>query len=220
VVKSGSAVLMPWIDSVPAVVEAWYPGEEDGAAVAAVLLGDVDPSGKLPLSFPRSVDQTLAAHPEQYPGVDGVVHYSEGLEVGYRAYAAHNVTPLFPFGFGLSYTQFKFDCLSVKQEPDNHATVRFTIANTGQRAGAEVAQLYLGFPPIAEGNEPPLQLKAFQKVMLKPGESKTVELKLDPRSFSYWSEKAHAWQVATGEFQVMVGDSSADTPLKASLTIR
>jgi beta-glucosidase len=219
VVKSGSAVLMPWIDSVPAVVEAWYPGEEDGAAVAAVLLGDVDPSGKLPLSFPRSVDQTLAANPEQYPGVNGAVQYSEGLDVGYRAYAANNVTPLFPFGFGLSYTQFKFDALAVKQQPGNQATVTFTVTNTGQRAGAEVAQLYLGFPPIAEGNEPPLQLKAFRKVALNPGESKTVELKLDPRSFSYWSEKAHAWQVAPGDFQIMVGDSSANTPLKASLTI-
>ena len=220
VVKSGSAVLMPWIDSVPAVLEAWYPGEEDGAAVAAVLLGDVNPSGKLPLSFPRSVDQTLAANPEQYPGVNGAVHYSEGLDVGYRAYAASNVTPLFPFGFGLSYTQFKFDALAVKQQPGNQATVTFTVTNTGQRAGAEVAQLYLGFPPIAEGNEPPLQLKAFRKVALNPGESKTVELKLDPRSFSYWSEKAHAWQVAPGDFQIMVGDSSANTPLKASLTIK
>lgn len=220
VVKSGSAVLMPWIDSVPAVLEAWYPGEEDGAAVAAVLLGDVDPSGKLPLSFPRSVDQTLAANPEQYPGVNGAVHYSEDLEVGYRAYAAHNVTPLFPFGFGLSYTQFKFDGLTVKQQPGNIATATFTVTNSGQRAGAEVAQLYLSFPPIAEGNEPPLQLKAFQKVMLKPGESKTIELKLDPRSFSYWSEKAHGWQVAQGEFQIMVGDSSANTPLKGGISIQ
>lgn len=220
VVKSGSAILMPWIDSVPAVLEAWYPGEEDGAAVAAVLLGDVDPSGKLPLSFPRSVDQTLAANPEQYPGVDGEVHYTEGLDVGYRAYAAHNATPLFPFGFGLSYTQFKFDGIGVKQQPGNHATVTFTLTNTGQRAGADVAQLYLGYPSIAEGNEPPLELKAFQKVVLKPGESKKVALELDARSFSYWSEKAHAWQLAPGDFQIMVGDSSADTPLKANLTIQ
>ncbi len=219
VVKSGSAVLMPWIDSVPAVVEAWYPGEEDGAAVAAVLLGDVNPSGKLPLTFPRSADQTLAANPEQYPGMDGTVHYSEGLDVGYRAYAAHNATPLFPFGYGLSYTTFHFDGLSVKQQPGEKATVSFKVTNTGQRAGAEVAQLYLGFPAIAEGNEPPIQLKGFRKVMLKPGESKTVQLELDPRSFSYWSEKTHAWQVAPGDFQVMVGDSSANTPLKASLTI-
>jgi beta-glucosidase len=221
VLKSGSAILMPWIGDVAAVLEAWYPGEEDGAAVAAVLLGDVNPSGKLPISFPRAVDQTLAAHPEQYPGVDGTVHYTEGLDVGYRGYDAHNATPLFPFGFGLSYTQFSFAGLKVAQQPGSaNATVTFTVTNTGQRAGAEVAQLYLGFPPIAEGNEPPIQLKGFRKIDLKPGESKPVELKLDAHAFSYWSEKAHAWQVAPGEFQILVGDSSASTPLKSSVTVR
>ena len=221
VVKSGSAVLMPWIDSVPAVLEAWYPGEEDGHAVADVLTGKVNPSGKLPLSFPRSVEDTLASNPEQYPGVNGVAHYSEGLEVGYRGYTAHKITPLFPFGFGLSYTQFSFDALKVtKPTAGANATVTFKVTNTGNRAGAEVAEVYLGFPAIDEGNEPPLQLKAFSKVMLNPGESKTVEVKLDERAFSFWSEKAHAWTVAPGEFQVMVGDSSANTPLKASLTVR
>ena len=221
VLKTGSAILMPWINDVAAVLEAWYPGEEDGAAVAAVLLGDVNPSGKLPLSFPRSVDQTLAASPEQYPGVDGTVHYSEGLEVGYRAYAARNATPLFPFGFGLSYTKFSFAGLKVTQQPGSaNATVSFTVTNTGQRDGADVAQLYLGFPQIDEGDEPPIQLKGFRKVELKAGESKSVELKLDARAFSYWSEKSHAWQVAPGEFKITVGDSSASTPLKSSVTIR
>ncbi|MGD0479904.1 MAG: glycoside hydrolase family 3 C-terminal domain-containing protein [Terracidiphilus sp.] len=221
VVKSGSAVLMPWIDSVAAVLEAWYPGEEDGHAVADVLTGKVNPSGKLPLSFPRSVEDTLASNPEQYPGVNGVAHYSEGLEVGYRGYTAHNIPPLFPFGFGLSYTEFKFDGLKVTKQPgSDNATVSFKVTNTGKRAGAEVAEVYLGFPAIAEGNEPPLQLKAFSKVLLNPGESKTVEVKLGTRAFSYWSEKAHAWTVAPGEFQVMVGDSSANTPLNANLTVR
>ena len=221
VLKTGSAILMPWINDVAAVLEAWYPGEEDGAAVAAVLLGDVNPSGKLPLSFPRSVDQTLAASPEQYPGVDGTVHYSEGLEVGYRAYAARNATPLFPFGFGLSYTKFSFAGIKVTQQPGSaNATVSFTVTNTGQRDGADVAQLYLDFPQIDEGNEPPIQLKGFRKVELKAGESKPVELKLDARAFSYWSEKSHAWQVAPGEFKITVGDSSASTPLKSSVTIR
>ncbi len=221
VVKSGSAILMPWIASVPAVLEVWYPGEEDGNAVADVLLGKVNPSGKLPLTFPRSVEDTLASNPEQYPGVNGEVHYSEGLDVGYRAYTAHQIAPLFPFGFGLSYTQFSFDGLKVSQLPGSaNATVSFAVENTGKVAGAEVAQLYLAFPEIAEGNEPPIQLKGFQKVMLNPGERKTVELKLDKRAFSYWSEKAHDWQVAKGEFEVMVGDSSANLPLKANLTVR
>jgi len=221
VVKSGSAVLMPWIDSVPAVLEAWYPGEEDGHAVADVLTGKVNPSGKLPLSFPRSAEDTLASNPEQYPGVNGVAHYSEGLEVGYRGYTAHKITPLFPFGFGLSYTEFSFDGLKVSKQPgSDSATVSFKVTNTGKRAGAEVAEVYLGFPAIEEGSEPPVQLKGFSKVILNPGESKTVEVKLDARAFSYWSEKAHAWTVAPGEFQVMVGDSSANTPLKANLTVR
>ncbi len=220
VLKTGSAVLMPWIDSVPAVLEAWYPGEEDGHAVADVLLGKVNPSGKLPITFPRSVDETLAANPEQYPGVNGVVEYKEGLEVGYRAYTAHNVTPLFPFGFGLSYTQFRFDQLVVKHESGRAgAIVTFRVTNAGQRDGAEVAQLYLGFPPIAEGNEPPIQLKGFRKVMLKPRESKTIELHLDARSFSYWSEQSHSWQVAPGAFEIMAGDSVTNTPLKTTLTI-
>ncbi len=164
VVKSGSAILMPWIDNVAAVLEAWYPGEEDGHAVADVLFGAVNPSGKLPLSFPRSVEDTLASNPEQYPGVNGTAHYSEGLEVGYRAYIAHNIPPLFPFGFGLSYTQFSFDGLKVSRRRGSaNATVTFRVTNTGKRAGAEVAQLYLGFPAIAEGNEPPRQLKGFQE---------------------------------------------------------
>ncbi|MFZ1938380.1 MAG: glycoside hydrolase family 3 C-terminal domain-containing protein [Terracidiphilus sp.] len=220
VVKSGSAILMPWLDSVAAVLEAWYPGEEDGRAVAAVLMGDASPSGKLPLTFPRSVEDTLASNPQQYPGVDGEVQYSEGLEVGYRAFTAHNIPPQFPFGFGLSYTQFRFDGLNVTQQTGGGTTtVSFRVTNTGKRAGADVSQLYLGFPPIAEGNEPPIQLKGFQKVMLKPGESKTIALKLDQRSFSYWSEKSHSWQVAGGDFQILVGDSSANTPLKATLTM-
>ena len=120
--------------------------------------------------FPRSVEDTLASNPEQYPGVNGVAQYSEGLEVGYRALTAHNIPPLFPFGFGLSYTQFSFDGLKVSKQPGSaNATVSFKVTNTGKRAGAEVAEVYLGFPAIDEGNEPPLQLKAFSKVMLNAG---------------------------------------------------
>lgn len=221
VVKSGSAVLMPWIDEVPAVLEAWYPGEEDGNAVADVLTGKVDPSGKLPLTFPRSVDQTFAANSEQYPGINGAVRYTEGIDVGYRGYTAHHVTPLFPFGFGLSYTTFSFSGLKVEHAPGSKdATVSFRVTNTGKVPGAEVAQLYLGFPNVAAGNEPPIQLKGFRKVMLVPGESKTVTLQIDPHSFSYWSVQSHAWKVARGRFLVMVGDSSANTSLKGSITIQ
>lgn len=220
VLKSGSAVLMPWLQDVPAVLEAWYPGEEDGNAVAAVLLGAVNPSGKLPLTFPRKLEDTLASKPNQFPGDGTNVHYSEGLEVGYRAYTVHNVSPLFPFGFGLSYTTFRFDDLRVATQSRAHMTVSFSVTNTGQRPGAEVAQLYLDFPSIPDGDEPPRQLKGFRKVMLQPGESKTINLPLDPRAFSFWSESLHTWQIAPGKFHLMVGDASTNTPLNTTLNVK
>jgi beta-glucosidase len=218
VLKSGSAVLMPWIDAVPAVLEAWYPGEEDGNAVADVLFGKVNPSGKLPLTFPASLDQTLARNPAQYPGDGTTVHYAEGIEVGYRGYDEQHIHPLFPFGFGLSYTTFSYSGLTVHPGPGHDTAIaRFTLTNTGTRAGAEVAQLYVGFPAIAEGNEPPRQLKAFRKVMLAPGESRMIELPLDARAFSYWSTTAHDWKLASGRFTIFVGGSSEDTPLHCTI---
>jgi beta-glucosidase len=220
VLKSGSALLMPWIEDVPAVLEAWYPGEEDGNAVADVLLGKVNPSGKLPLTFPRAVADTLAKNPDQFPGDGTTVHYSEDLEVDYRAVNAQHLLPLFPFGFGLSYTSFRFDDLTANVTPRKpEASVRFRITNTGTRAGAEVAQLYLTYPPIAEGDEPPRQLKSFQKVLLQPGESRTIEMKLNARTFSFWSVKTHNWQVVPGEFKLFVGDSSTDLPLAGTVEI-
>ncbi len=220
VLKSGSAVLMPWLGEVAAVLEAWYPGEADGDAVADVLFGEVNPSGKLPLTFPRSADDTLAKNKDQYPGDGMTVHYSEGLNVGYRADHANGTEPLFPFGFGLSYTTFHFSGLRVAASSDGGATVSFLLTNTGKIAGAEVAQIYVDYPAIAEGNEPRGQLREFRKVMLAPGESKAIELKLTSRSFSYWSEQSHAWERVAGKFTFHVGDSSADTPLTATLQIR
>ena len=220
VLKSGSALLMPWIEDVPAVLEAWYPGEEDGNAVADVLLGKVNPSGKLPLTFPRSVADTFAKNPGQFPGDGTTVHYSEDLEVGYRAVNAQHLAPLFPFGFGLSYTSFRFDDLAANATQGKpEAVVRFRVTNTGKRAGAEVAQFYLTYPSIAEGDEPPRQLKGFQKVLLQPGQSRTIEMKLNARTFSFWSVKAHNWQVVPGEFKIFVGDSSADLPLSGTVEI-
>ena len=220
VLKSGSAVLMPWLEDVPAVLEAWYPGEEDGNAVADVLLGKVNPSGKLPLTFPRKIEDTLAGKPDQFPGDGTTVQYSEGLEVGYRAYNSPAITPLFPFGFGLSYTEFRFDSLRVTARSNGQADVSFRITNTGRRAGAEVAQLYLDFPPIAEGNEPLNQLKDFRKVMLKPGESTTIDLSLNPRSFSFWSESLHAWKTAPGHFHLKVGNSSVNPELETTVEVK
>lgn len=219
VIKSGSAVLMPWIDHVAAVLEAWYPGEEDGNAVADVLLGQINPSGKLPITFPKREEDTLASHPDQFPGDGTTVHYSEGLEVGYRAYQAQHVEPLFPFGFGLSYTTFALSDLQVERHADS-VKVSLSVTNTGNREGAEVAQLYLTYPPIAEGNEPPHQLRGFTKVLLQPGQSRKVAFELQPRDLSWWSEKSHRWQQAHGEFVFSVGNSSANTPLEARLTVQ
>ncbi|MGA8530530.1 MAG: glycoside hydrolase family 3 C-terminal domain-containing protein [Acidobacteriaceae bacterium] len=221
VLKSGSALLMPWIDSVAAVLEAWYPGEEDGNAVADVLFGDVNPSGKLPMTFPKSVDQTFARNPEWYPGNGQEVHYDENLEVGYRWYQSQHLTPLFPFGFGLSYTTFSIsDLRAIPAAGKTYAEqVELTVTNTGHRAGAEVAQVYLKFPSIPEGDEPPLRLVAFRKVTLAPGESKRITLPLDARAFSYWSVADHAWRIESGDYTIKAGDSSANLPLATSITL-
>jgi beta-glucosidase len=189
--------------------------------VADVLTGKVDPSGKLPLTLPRRVGQILAANPEQHPGVDGTAHYTEGIDVGYHIYAARDIKPLFPLGFGPSYTTFSFRGLKVTHAPDSHTTAAsFTVTNTDKFAGAEVAQLYLGFPPITEGNEQPIQLKGFRRMMLNSGQSKTVTLTLDARSFSFWLVGSHEWKIAQGTIQGMVGDFSANKPLKSTLSVR
>jgi beta-glucosidase len=219
VVDSGAPVLMPWVDQVPSVLEAWYPGEEDGNALAAVLFGDVNPSGKLPDTFPKTEDQTPVASPERWPGVNGTATYSERLQVGYRWYDANDQTPLFPFGYGLSYTSFKYSNLVVspRLNQNGQVTVGVDVTNTGERAGADVAQVYVSDPPSA--GEPPRQLKGFQKVQLAPGQTKHVLFKLDQRAFSIWNADAQNWTTVDGTYAVHVGDSSADLPLSAPVTV-
>ena len=217
VLKTGSAVPMPWLDKVAAVLEAWYPGEEDGNAVADVLFGVVNPSGKLPVSFPKSAEDTLARNPEQYPGNGKEVHYTEGIAVGYRWFETNGIKPLFPFGYGLSYTTFGYSKPSVAALPGHKGvTVTFEIQNTGKIAGAEVAQVYVGFPQIEEGNEPPRQLKGFQKVFLEPGATKTLTVTLNPRAFSYWSTEKHDWVIQPGSYKIMIGASSEDIRLETA----
>ncbi|GHG25230.1 MULTISPECIES: glycoside hydrolase family 3 C-terminal domain-containing protein [Amycolatopsis] len=217
VVKSGGPVLMPWVSRVPAILEAWYPGQQDGAAVAGVLFGDVNPSAKLPITFPAADADTPANTPAQFPGVGGVATYSEGLQVGYRWFDAQGRAPLFPFGHGLSYTTFAYSGLSVRNTGDG-ATATFTVRNTGPRAGAEVAQLYLGFPAAA--GEPPRQLKGFERVTLAPGQARRVTIRLDARAFSVWDTAAHAWQPTRGTFTVSAGGSSRSLPVQAPLVRR
>jgi len=221
VVHAGAPVLMPWVNEVAAIVEGWYPGGEDGHTTAAVLFGDVNPSGKLPITFPASDDQGPTGTPERYPGIDGKAHYDEGLEVGYRWYQANGQTPLFPFGFGLSYTTFRLEGLElsrVRLEPGQSTEVTVRVTNTGARTGAEVVQVYVAYPPSL--GEPPRQLRSFARVELAAGESRRVSLPLAERALAVWDANDQGWVVRRGSYGILVGTSSEDTPLSASLTVR
>ncbi|MBO0804407.1 MAG: glycoside hydrolase family 3 C-terminal domain-containing protein [Nocardiopsaceae bacterium] len=221
VLNTGSAVTMPWLGKVRGVLEAWYPGQEDGDAIAAVLFGDVDPSGHLPVTFPRSLADVPASTPAQWPGIAGKVRYSEGIDVGYRWYDAKGITPLFPFGYGLSYTRFAFSHLAVTPAATaSHGTVTVSadVTNTGDRAGSDVAQAYVGDP--AATGEPPEQLKGFTKVTLAPGQTRRVSFRLPvARALSYWDGSVGGWSVANGSYKVMVGDSSANLPLSGTVRV-
>jgi beta-glucosidase len=166
---------MPWVDQVAGIIEAWYPGQAAGRSIAAVLFGDVNPSGHLPVTFPRDATQGPATHWWEYPGDGRDVAYSEGVFVGYRWYDAHGQEPLFPFGHGLSYTTFAFSDLKVQGAGEGRK-VTLRLQNTGQRAGSEVVQLYVGMPVATA--EPPQLLKQFQKVLLQPGESRELSMDL------------------------------------------
>jgi beta-glucosidase len=227
VLNTGAPVLMPWLSQIAGLVEAWYPGQDDGTAIAQVLFGQTNPSGHLPVTFPASASQTPVSTPQQFPGVNGQVDYSEGLDVGYRFYDANNVTPLFPFGFGLSYTNFKYSNLRITPLSDvadgnqNQplAQVTATVTNAGKVAGADVAQVYIGDP--ASAGQPPRQLEGYQRVSLNPGQSTRVSFTIDAKSMSFWSDSANAYVVPAGTFTVYAGDSSAlaNLPLQGSLRI-
>jgi beta-glucosidase len=218
VLNTGSAVTMPWLSSVKGVLEAWYPGQEDGTAIASILFGDTDPSGHLTVTFPTSLTQVPASTAAQWPGTNGEVQYSEGIDVGYRWYNSQSLTPLFPFGYGLSYTSFSFSDLTVGTLPEGGAaTVTAKVTNTGSRAGADVAQLYVADP--AASGEPPRQLEGFSRVYLQPGASQTVTFKLTQANLRYWNSSSNAWAVSTGSYGIKVGDSDANLPLSGTLSV-
>jgi beta-glucosidase len=214
VLETGGPATMPWLSSVQAVLEAWYPGTELGNAVAGVVFGDASPSGHLPITFPVSeADLPTAGSPLQQSDDSPELDYSEGLKIGYRWYDSQGIAPLFPFGYGLSYTSFQYSGLKVTGNPRDGVTATFTVKNTGKRAGADVAQVYVGFPAVA--GEPPRQLKGYKRVSLNPGASTKVTVSLDRRAFSYWDPAFTSWVVAPGCYTVSAGDSSRTLPLSA-----
>jgi beta-glucosidase len=212
VLNTGGPVLMPWAGSVAGVLEAWYPGEADGTAVAALLFGDVDPSGRLPITFPTSEAQSAINTTAQWPGVDLTSTYSEGLDVGYRYDHAMGIQPLFPFGYGLAYTHFALNHLTVRPSP-REVTLSVTVTNLGSRAGTDVPQAYLTYP--ASAGEPPAQLVAFQPVSLGPGTSRVVTLSVPASAFQAYL--GGAWNTVPGSYTLSVGPSSANLPLSTSL---
>ena len=217
----GGFEMAPWIDAVPAVFHLWYPGEEGAPALTSLLFGSANPEGHLPISIERSFADN-PAHNSYYPAPDSTpdhpqIKLTEGVFLGYRYYAGAQVKPLFPFGYGLSYTSFDFTHLHVDNTPQG-VVVSFDVKNTGTRAGGDAVQIYVS-DPSATVKRPLEELKAFRKVHLEPKEAAHLEFTLDRRSFAYWSESAHRWQVDPGKFTILVGDASDHLPLSADLTL-
>jgi beta-glucosidase len=198
-----------WIDSVPALLQAWYPGEEGGTAVAEILLGDVNPSGRLPATFERRFEDN-PVYASYYPDAGTKrIPYREGVFVGYRGYEKNGTKPLYAFGHGLSYTSFRYGELTITpaRSSDANVEVSFDVTNTGSRAGADVAQVYVA-EKAPRVPRPAKELKGFAKVVLKPGETKRVSVALGPRSFSHYDVKAGGWRAEAGEFEILVGRAS------------
>jgi len=235
VLENGGPVTMPWVDQANAIVEAWFAGSRGAEAVANILFGEVNPSGKLPLTFPKS--EADLPHPSLVkPGPESIpdesrpepwrqiaaglapfqVTYNEGVKVGYKWYDAENKPVLFPFGFGLSYTTYSYSNLKVT--PGSRPQVTFTVTNSGSHAGAEVAEVYVSLPTAAQ--EPPKRLVGFSKVKLKAGESKEVSVEVDPKYLSIFNVAQNGWQLIPGEYGFMVGGSSQNLPLKASIALK
>jgi beta-glucosidase len=219
VLETGGPVLMPWLSRVAAVLEAWYPGSGGGPAIARVLFGSVDPSGRLPVTFPQSVEQLPDP---QLPGADVPdgkpfdIDYREGAAAGYKWYAKRQLTPLFPFGYGLSYTRFRYGSLAARVE-NGRLVVSFAVTNIGSRIGAAVPQVYVG--PKAGGWEAPRRLAGWAKVSLAPGGSAALSITVDPRLLSTFDEAGEAWRIAPGAYEVWLGESSADTRLATDVRL-
>jgi beta-glucosidase len=230
VLETGTAATMPWVDKVSGILEAWYAGSDGANAVANILFGDVNPSAKLPMTFPKSVADL--PHPKLVqpgPGQTGEeavmktgeakatfgIKYEEGLKVGYKWYDAEKKAVLFPFGFGLSYTTFGYSGLKVAAGKET--TVSFAVKNSGNRDGAEIAEVYAALP--ASAGEPPKRLVGWSRVWLKAGESKDVHVSVDAKYLSIYDE-ASGWKLVPGSYEIMVGGSSAELALKEKIELK
>jgi beta-glucosidase len=217
----GNVDMTRWIANVPAILHAWYPGQEGGTAVAQIVFGDYSPSGKLPASFERRWENNPTFH-SYYPENGGNrVQYSEGIFLGYRHFDRSETKPLFAFGYGLSYTTFAYGNLSVTPDTGNlngPVSVSFDVRNTGHREGAEVAELYVG-DSHASVPRPVKELKAFAKVNLKPGETMRVTLILERRAFSFYDVQKKDWSAEPGDFTILVGGSSDNIQLRGKFTL-
>jgi beta-glucosidase len=220
VLETAGPVLTPWRGDVEAILEAWYPGMAAGDAVARLLFGDADPGGRLPATFPRAErDLPTAGRPARYPGIDGAVHYSEGVLAGYRWFDRRRIKPAYPFGFGLSYTRFRLGGLDVRRTGPASARVAARVRNVGKRRGAAVLQVYVHLPGAPGRVQPPRQLKAFDSVALRPGAGARARFRLDRRSFSYWDSARDGWRVAPGCYRIEIATSSRDIVARRSLAL-
>ena len=222
VLNTGCMVLVNrWAEAVPAIVQGWYPGQDDGRVITDVLLGTVNPSGKLPITFPRTRADAGVATPEQYPGVEGRGAYSEGIFIGYRRFDNENLEPAFAFGHGLSYTTFDYSNIKLSRSQikvGESLSVEVQIKNSGGREGGEVVQLYL--QDLQSSLPRPLkELKGFEKVVLRPGQAKVVRIDLDARSMSFYDPAQKRWTVEPGKFKVLIGSSSRNIRLTAEFEV-
>lgn len=218
VVNAGGAVdLGPFVDRVPALVWAWYPGQEGGRAVADVLFGEVNPSGKLPVTFAKRYEDYPSA-PYYNLNQNGKTPYTEGIFVGYRGFDAKKVAPQFPFGFGLSYTTFKYSDIDASAAGDGSATVSLKVTNAGKHDGDEIVQVYVS-PPKSGVPRPPKELKGFARVSLVAGESKSISMTLEPRAFAYWDNSKKQWAVEAGAYEILAAASSADVRLRKRVDV-
>jgi beta-glucosidase len=216
----GPITTQAWEDGVPAVLEAWYGGQNQGAALANILFGVTSPSGKLPVTFPVSMSETPVSAPEQYPGIGLDSFYTEGTFVGYRGFEEFGLTPKYEFGHGLSYTSFEYSNLKVKSTGNAKLTATFSVTNTGDRAGLDTPQVYVGELPTDVVETAPKQLAGFTKVSLEPGESQKVSMELERESYSYWDSYTDRWVTPRGDLDVFVGASSQDIRLDDTVRVK